>query len=67
MIFLIQIANACLVENAEKKCSKHFTTTAITREDVYPNNKRICMKSGGFSVKINCNTVVYLPILGING
>jgi hypothetical protein len=39
------------------KCTKKFTTTTITGEDGYPNYRRRCIKSGGFSVKISCNGV----------
>ncbi|KAF0720858.1 ATP-dependent DNA helicase, partial [Aphis craccivora] len=40
-----------------KKFPKHFTTSTITGEDGYPNYRRRCIKSGGFSVKISCNGV----------
>lgn len=43
--------------NRTKIFQKQFTTTTITREDSYPNNRRRYIKSGGFSVKIHCNSV----------
>lgn len=43
--------------NRTKKSQKQFTTTTITREDSYSNNRRRYIKIGGFSMKIHCNGV----------
>ncbi|CAI6365825.1 unnamed protein product [Macrosiphum euphorbiae] len=46
----------------KKKFPKHFTTTTISGEDGYPNYRRRCIKSGGFSVKISCSDQATFPV-----